>query len=130
VRAPFRIKLRDGTVVMHGEAKVLRAWAGDGAGSPWERPGYCIELSGLEGESRRIYRELIDEAREETEGEPAPPPARPAEPAPAPAQAQAPASRADLLLVTLSVLLIIIAVALANAGPEHEVFTSPTSEPP
>ena len=130
VSAPFRIKLRDGTVVMKGAARVLRAWGGDGAGSPWERPGYCIELSGLEGESQRIYRELIDEKRDDAPGEPpaAPAPRPPAEPGPA--RLQAPASRGDLLLVTLSVLLIIIAVALASAGPEHEVFTAPTSGPP
>jgi hypothetical protein len=62
-RAPFQIRLRDGTIVMRGEAEVVRRWAGDGLDSPWARPGYCIKISALESDSQEIYSDLIDGAK-------------------------------------------------------------------
>lgn len=62
-KAPFQIRLRDGSIVMRGEAEVVRRWAGDGLDSPWARPGYCIKLSSLESDSQEIYDDLIDGSR-------------------------------------------------------------------
>src|SRR5688572_3334628 len=56
-RQPFQIKLKDGTVVMRGQAEVVGSYA---SGEGFEgRRGYRIKVSALDDDSARLYKQLL-----------------------------------------------------------------------
>jgi hypothetical protein len=69
-RQPFQIKLNDGSIVMRGEAEVVKTFPGEEGG----RRGYSVRLLDLDDDSRVIYGELLGRSRS------APPPSRTGKP--------------------------------------------------
>ena len=134
---PFQIKLRDGSVVVRGDAEVVRTWKTESEGCPWGRPGYCIRVTSVAAESKSVYALLLASARTvpALARRTAPPPERtpppeifvpppeprdaPPDPEPSPLAPDPTAARWDLIAVALAAIFFAAAIVAVRFLGQH-----------